>query len=123
MKTKGNHWCVMSEPLATWWWHVINKAVFSEALIPPVRFEFRNFHHKIQGFCVPPKHCLTGDVVIGLRREYDERITFLTVLAHEMVHQYQWYTEKRMTHGKTFYKWEQRVKTVTGLPLNEYVDE
>jgi len=113
----------MSEPLVTWWWNVINKAVFNEILPQPIRFEFRNFNHNVQGICKTYGRCESGDVVICMRREYDERNTFLTVLVHEMVHQYQWYTDKRMTHGKTFYAWEQRVKTATGLPLNEYVDD
>ena len=113
----------MSEPLVTAWWNTINTAVFNDELPRPTRFEFRNFHHEIQGVCRPFGRCENGDVVISLRREYDTRNTFLTVLIHEMVHQHQWYTDKRMHHGKTFYEWEHRVKTATGLPLNEYVDD
>ena len=123
LKLKGNYWCDMTEALVTWWWRVINKAIFGSILPLPIRFEFRNFHNRIQGLCCPFGRCINGDVVICLRREYDTIYTFLTVLIHEMVHQYQWYTDKRITHGKTFYTWEQRVKTATGLPLHEYVDD
>ena len=122
LKKQGNHWCYISEDMVCFWWRILNFAIFQGKLYHPIRFETKNYHHQIQGMCVPAGRCKHGTVVIGVRREYDERMTFLTVLAHEMVHQYQWQEDKRMHHGKTFYDWEWRVKIATGLPLGEYIE-
>lgn len=122
LKSKGKHWCYISEDMMNFWWHILNNAIFGGVLRKPARFETTNFHNGVLGTCKPFGRCKAGGVVIALRREYDERMTFLTVLAHEMVHQYQWQEDNRMTHGKTFYDWGWRVKIATGLPLNEYVD-
>jgi len=112
----------MSEDMISLWWKVLNEAIFKGKLQKPIRFELANFHNGVLGLCRPFGRATNGNVVICMRREYDNRITFLTVLAHEMVHQYQWQEDKRMTHGCSFYDWERRIKLATGLPLNEYVE-
>lgn len=34
---------------------------------------------------------------------------FLIVLAHEMIHCWQWIVEGEMTHGKTFFQWREKL--------------
>ena len=122
LKTKGEDWCCVSVEMVRFWWKVLNQAVFDGELQTPKRFDTINFHNQILGLCTVFGRPYLGTVAIGVRREYDDRTTFLTVLVHEMVHQYQWQEEKIMNHGNTFYEWKWRVKIATGLPLNEYIE-
>jgi len=122
LKTNGQNYCFITESMVLMWWRVLNDAIFGGKLKQPKRFELRNFHKETLGWCKSHGRKSTGNVVIGLRREYDDRNTFLTVLAHEMVHQSQWEEDSRMTHGGTFHVWERRVNQATGLPLGEYVE-
>lgn len=108
--------------MVLFWWRLLNFAVFGGKLREPKRIDLKNFHKGVLGYCKPYGRKEKRDVSIGMRREYDDRITFITVLAHEMVHQYEWVEHKRMTHGQNFYAWEHKVKHAVGLPLNEYVE-
>lgn len=122
LRKRGDTYCVVTESLVLHWWHLLNFAVFGSMLSPPKKIEIRNFHEGTYGWCKPYGRKTNGDVCLGIRREMDDRHTFLTVLSHEMVHQYQWQVDKKMTHGSTFYDWEDHLKRTVGLPLNEYID-
>jgi hypothetical protein len=105
--------------LVMYWWKLLNWAVFRGKLTPPAQIICRNFRDGTLGYCAP---CHTDDVHIGLRRQFDDREQFLTVLVHEMVHQYQWVTFNKMSHGLTFNSWRIHIGRAIGLPLSEYVD-
>lgn len=122
LEKKGDEVCVVSEFMVIFWWRLLNNAVFCGKLREPKRIELRNFHGDTLGWCKPYGRIAERDVSIGMRREYDDRITFLTVLAHEMVHQHEWHSGRAMSHGQRFYDWENKVKHAVGLPLNEYVE-
>lgn len=51
-----------------------------------------------------------------MKDEFDNREMFIAVLAHEMVHQWEQQTYGRMTHGKNFFSWKEKFKSL-GLPL------
>ena len=101
------------------WWHKLNSAVFDNKLSPPTSIEIRNFRD-CWGWCKTYKR--KPDIVIGITSDMWDRKTFLTVLVHEMVHQWEYETHGRMSHGKNFYGWRDRIKRNIGLPLDEYVD-
>ena len=98
---------------------MLNVAVFDGILVPPKRVEIRTFRDCL-GWCKGLKR--NGRVVIGISDDCFDKKMFLTVLAHEMVHAYEHQELNKMSHGKTFYDWEGRIKRNVGLPLNEYVD-
>lgn len=111
--------------LVLYWWRQLNLAVFQGMLRQPVEIQCKIFKDGTWGWCKPRRYMPNSnvfdkDVRIGIRRDLDDWYTFLTVLAHEMVHQYEWVHHGRMTHGKkSFYMWETKLKECTGLPLHE----
>jgi len=117
----------ITETFALYWWHHFNDVIFDGALRPPVRFEIRNFRD-CGGWCRPHNWNNIKDrrVVIGLLRDYWDRKTFLTVLAHEMVHQWEWEVladwNPKVEHGGDFFSWKNKLKYRTGLPLDRFVD-
>ena len=104
------------------WWHLLNKAIFDDALSPPRRLEIRNFRD-CSGWCqgCAPERKNSDDVIMGIQRSQDNRAEFIHCLAHEMVHQWEWVELKAMSHGKPFYEWSDRVEEITGAPLQERV--
>jgi len=98
------------------WWNLLNDALFDGKLQPPHDIIVKAFRNDY-GFCRPMSK--KGKVVIGINSEFDDRKTFITILAHEMIHQWQWTEVGEMTHGQTFWQWQPTIKRVLGLPLYE----
>lgn len=117
----------ITESFALYWWHQLNETIFDGVLTPPVRFEIKNFRD-CGGWCIPYLKNRTGPrrVRIGLLRDYWDRKTFLIVLAHEMVHQWEWEIQAdwnpNVEHGTDFFSWQNKVKYRIGLPLDRHVD-
>lgn len=105
-----------------YWWRICNKALFNGELPTPKNVIIRNFRDEVYGYCEPANYT-TSDVVLGIRSDVDSRRCFLTVLIHEMVHQWEYVNIGRMSHGKNFYAWEKRVNRYFGLNLNEYITD
>lgn len=84
--------------------------------MPPKKIVVRNFRND-HGFCNPMSK--KGHVQLGINSEFGDRKEFMAILAHEMIHQWQWTEVGEMTHGKTFWQWEQTLKRVFNLPLAE----
>lgn len=106
---------------ALYWWYQLNVAVFWGILYPPKKIICKNFRDGSFGWTSP----VTGsyDVEMGIRREMEDRRQFLTVLVHEMVHQYEWVYHRKMTHGQSFYEWAPLIKRELNLPLSQYIDD
>lgn len=114
------------------WWNLLNNAMFDGKLVPPKKIivkEFRSMH----GWCHPMGK--KGHVQIGINSEFYDRKTFLAILVHEMIHQWQWTDAAElvhgkdtmvwekpiadiMNHGKTFWQWKKPVREILDLPLN-----
>lgn len=109
----------ITDGLCRYWWNLLNKAVFDGILSPPVYFEVRPFKIDL-GWCKPLEDY---NVSVGINEGIWMRKTFLCVLVHEMVHTYEYQIHGKMTHRKTFYEWEPKIRYRIGLPLSEYVDE
>lgn len=107
------------------WWHVLNNAVFEGKLTPPTKIICRNFRDEAYGWCQPYYWSTETEdrtmVEIGIRREQVDRKTFLTVLAHEMVHQWQWANKQRLGHGKSFDKWKPILKQTVDITLTSHL--
>ena len=43
---------------------------------------------------------------------------FLVILAHEMIHAWEWVVNGKMTHGKTFFQWREKLAE-QGIPLTK----
>jgi hypothetical protein len=101
------------------WWNLLNKAIFDGKLLAPKKIICKAFRGDY-GWCMPLS--TKGHVHLGINSEFFDRKTFLAVLAHEMIHQWQWTDEEfggRLTHGETFWRWESVLKNNLKLPLFE----
>jgi len=98
------------------WWNLLNKALFDGKLTPPHKIICRTFRDD-HGWCQPMAG--KGQVKLGICNEFVDRKEFITILVHEMVHQWQWTEVGEMTHGKSFWQWEKTVKRILNLPLSE----
>ena len=100
------------------WWNLLNDALFDGKLIPPRTITVKNFR-SIWGDCTPLAK--KGHVHLKIASEFIDRKDFLSILAHEMIHQWQWTDVGvgEMTHGQTFWQWEPTLKRVLNLPLAE----
>lgn len=107
------------------WWHVLNNAAFDGTLKPPKKIICRNFHGKTYGWCQPyySGRDLNDRTIIeiGIRKNQKDRKTFLTILAHEMVHQWQWVHREPMGHGKSFVKWKPILKQAVDITLDSHL--
>ena len=98
------------------WWNLLNEALFDQKLIPPKKIMVKAFRYDY-GTCTPTAK--RGIVKLSINSEFIDRKTFLAVLAHEMIHQWQWTEIGEMTHGQTFWQWEPTLKKTLNLPLYE----
>lgn len=94
-----------------YWFGVINRAAFRNKLEQP-KFVIRRMRGA-WGFCEGYK----GKVVITLSSKIDNRELFLATLAHEMVHQYQYVTEDKITHTGSFIEWKRFFKRYMNITL------
>ena len=124
LRSKGeNSDFFLDEQFCLYWWHRLNISVFDGMLTPPVRFELRAFRDESLGWCKPYRwNSKKRRVIIGINTELFDRRVFLCVLAHEMVHQWQWevlgrWEDRDASHGKTFFSWRNKLRTRVGLPL------
>ena len=120
LRTRGEEWVEVTPPLVLYWWRLLNEAVFNGILPIPTKVHCRNFHDGSFGWC--KVHKRSPRVEYGIRRELDTRFTFMEILAHEMVHHYEWITYKKVSHGKNFFSWEHILMTTVGLPLNTIIE-
>lgn len=111
---------VVTEFLVMYWWRLLNVAVFDGILPQPNKLIIRNFRDYTYGFC---DGNTAEDYYLGFRRTYESRKMFLIVLVHEMVHSHEIIKYGKMTHGRTFFEWEDIISKRVGLPLTRMIDE
>lgn len=129
IRKRGEEYCIdISKEMVVFWFRYLNAAIFNNKLEMPQSitvFQPRYGEDAALGYC---RYIKKDSYHMGICSEFDDRKTFLTVLVHEMVHLWQLQKRtsypfiKRMTHGKSFYEWEDKIKRTIGLPLNEYID-
>lgn len=95
-------------------WHALNRAVFHGKLTFPDNISIRESKEKWWGVCVGMQRGNRAGPyytkVIRLQRYWPNPKKFITTMAHEMVHQYEWEMLHDMTHGKTFFAWSEKLK-------------
>jgi len=101
----------VTEHLAHYWFTVINKAVFKDQL-PRPNIVIRPMR-KYRGWA----HAKTGRNLMELANDPINKNEFISLIAHEMVHLWQWQTYKSMNHGQTFLYWKKFFKKHYNLSL------
>lgn len=90
------------------WFSIINKEIFDNQLMKFTNIEIRRRH----GCWGETEGCETQTTrfsKLSLNHYFKSKKHFIEVLAHEMVHHYQWtYQKDEMTHGETFFAWKNK---------------
>lgn len=92
----------------TRWFKIINQEIFDNKLKPFRKIIIKRcrgswafaegiFHKNLRKSC-----CLTLNLYVRSLPH------FVEVLAHEMIHSYQWIYHTEMTHGQTFFEWKEK---------------
>lgn len=102
LKRRGDCHLTVSEGLSWYWWRIINRAVFNNALPIPSKIVVRRLRGA-WGLCWGKRK---GTCVITISSDIQSRKLFLETLCHEMVHQYQWLDKKSLDHGSSFREWK-----------------
>lgn len=97
------------------WFKKLNQEVFSNKLknFRKIKFtEMRTCWAITNGVVVWSKHSTKKKQILHtdlvLRRTFPNKKTFIEVVAHEMVHHYQWcFGDRTDVHGKTFLEWKE----------------
>ena len=122
LKRYGKHEVKITERMVKQWWKVCNDACFDGQLKEPRAFQLEHvLPEGALGWCAP---CETynPDVEIHLLKRYNNRSLFLTVLIHEMVHQWEWELYRLCGHGKRFNSWSMFIEKELGLSLSQFID-
>jgi len=111
----------VTESLVKHWWGALNHALFDGKLEQPLEIVVKRLKGQ-WGDCNVHKSydktCKRAPIIIRIAEDIDERNLFLSVLAHEMVHQWEQEQFGRQGHGKRFWSWEDRIKSL-GLEFDE----
>jgi len=99
-------------------WHgILNESIFN-GVIPKFR---RIKIKKISGQFAAASGGDTDDnqwADLEIDTTFPDFKSFLVILAHEMIHAWQWVKKGNMTHGKTFFQWRDRLAE-QGIPLHK----
>jgi AAA+ ATPase superfamily predicted ATPase len=93
------------------WFRFINREAFGSEL-----YEFRDIEirrrHGCWAECTGDTDRKTGEKYSSLcmNHNFKSEKHFIEVLAHEMVHHYQWIYYETMDHGQTFFEWKDELK-------------
>lgn len=89
------------------WFDVLNEQIFENKLTPIDKIYIRsheNFHAIYEYF--QKKHPQYPKTGLRMCKNYRNEKLFVEILAHEMVHHYQFLYKERPGHGKSFNKWK-----------------
>lgn len=111
---KPSCYFVPTETVAWYWWRVINKAAFKNKLPYPSEIVVRKLRGA-WGLCLGRTR--ENNCVITISSEIKDRKLFIATVAHEMVHQWQWYDKRSLDHATTFREWNSYFKRNFGIIL------
>lgn len=102
-------------------WTALNHAVFGGVLVPPEKFIIQDrptwdFWGECEGWQRGSRWGQHYTKCIRIQQVHPNPKRFIDVMAHEMVHQYEWERQGVMTHGKTFFAWREKLAE-KGIPL------
>lgn len=89
----------------------INRAVFGGALQRPriIIHPYRDMWGECHGARRRRGYGNTFTKAIRINRYWPNMKKLIAVMAHEMIHQYEWERLGTMSHGTTFFAWEERM--------------
>jgi len=95
----------VTERKVQFWFNVINAAIFDNRLPKFHEIEIGNYK-TFHALC----ECDDVTYTLKIKSKFENRKRFVEVIAHEMIHLYEWVEYQKMTHGKDFYEWKNKLK-------------
>lgn len=98
-----------------YWFKIINRELFEDQLPPFTHIDVRWRRNQTHAF-YKSLHYGSGknrEIVstqLCMNKKYPSKQFFITVLAHEMIHHFQFFNEERLGHGKSFTRWTKHFK-------------
>jgi hypothetical protein len=93
----------------------LNRSIFDNVLTRPkitVRsYKKRGIWGECEGYLKGSRWGKNYTKVIRIEREFPNLKKLISVVAHEMVHQYEWDVLGVMTHGNSFFAWEETLRS------------
>ncbi len=120
-ENQGREQFVATKEHAQMVWHALNHAVFGGVLQYPEKMIIQDrptwdFWGECEGWQRGSRWGQHYTRAIRLQKIHPSPKRFIDVMAHEMVHQYEWERQGTMTHGKTFWAWKDKLAE-KGIPL------
>ena len=103
-----------------YWWHWLNKAIFDEQLTPPNFIDVKDLDKDgYHAMCIAKwEYSKKSPVILEINDYFEDKFFFITILAHEMVHQWEQKTYARMSHGSHFFQWKEKFNNLK-IPLDK----
>ena len=95
--------------LITRWFNIFNNEIFNNTIHPFHDIEIKRKQGCHAETCAEEDK--NGNVygTLSISERFINKNEFLYTLAHEMIHQWQWIELNQLDHGKTFWKWKNKL--------------
>ena len=90
------------------WFNVLNQELFNSSLPPIDEVDIRWRRKAHAWYDYDASRPGEGTARLLMNKRYKSKQFFIEVLAHEMVHHYQYIYNEEMGHGPSFFKWRDK---------------
>lgn len=90
------------------WFNILNRELFNCSLPPIDEIDIRWRRRAHAWYDYDDRYPGTGITRLLMSKRYKSKKFFVEVLAHEMVHHYQYIYNEDMGHGSSFFKWRDK---------------
>lgn len=90
------------------WFNVLNRELFNNSLPPLDEIDIRWRRKAHAWYDYDQSKPGYGSSKLLMNKRYKSKQFFVEVLAHEMVHHYQYIYNEEMGHGSSFFKWRDK---------------
>lgn len=99
------------------WFNILNRELFDNSLSPVDEIDIR-WRRQAYAYYDYDEKNPNGICKLLMNKRYKSKQFFVEVLAHEMVHHYQYTNNEEMGHGSSFLKWRDKFNK-KGLNLSK----
>lgn len=89
------------------WFNILNRELFENTLPPVNEIDIR-WRRNAHAYYDYDERKSNGTCKLLMNKKYKSKQFFVEVLAHEMVHHYQYVNGERMGHGSSFIRWRDK---------------
>lgn len=90
------------------WFNILNRELFNESLPPVSEIDIRWRRGAYAWYDYDESKPGQGAARLLMNKRYKSKQFFVEVLAHEMVHHYQYVYNEEIGHGSSFLKWRDK---------------